>query len=106
MDLAFKHLLEHYLELHSGVMIQELRTGMSMPQQRDRAEPMQARAFTGAWADVLSSVKAEVAALQGGWPRTGCRQQLQVFGACHLQTIAMHSQAQHAVGSAGSQRPC
>ena len=84
MDLAFKHLLEHYLELHSGVMIQELRTGMSMPQQRDRAEPTQARAFTGAWADVLSAVKAEVAALQGRWPVAECMQHVHTMQACVL----------------------
>jgi hypothetical protein len=70
MDLASKHLLEHYLELHSSVMIQELRTGMSTPQQRDGAEPTQARPFAGAWANVLSGVKAEVAALQGKRPLT------------------------------------
>lgn len=57
---------------------------MSTPQQRDRAEPMQARAFTGAWADVLSGVKAEVAALQGGWPVAGCMQHVHTTQACML----------------------
>lgn len=63
LDLAFKHLLDRYLELHSSVMVDAVRAGISA-QQRGNAEPKRARPFCNAWVDVLAAARAEVAALQ------------------------------------------
>lgn len=66
LDLAFKHLLEQYLELHSGAMLDAVRGDVSAQRQQGGVEPKGARAFCTAWADVLAAVQAELAALQGG----------------------------------------
>ncbi len=68
LDLASKHLLSRYLELHSSTMIDALRADL---QQRPHdggagiGEPTQARPYCAVWAEVLARSKEEVAALQG-----------------------------------------
>lgn len=110
LDLAFKHLLEHYLELHSGVMIQDLRACMSASQQPGGPEPSQARPFCGAWADVLAGVKSEVAALQGRWT-VGRVQSIDFMRmsqrpAMHKQysTLLLAGESEHARAAAEGQR--
>lgn len=69
-DLAFKRLLDRYLELHSSVMVDAVRAGISV-RQRGSTEPKRARPFCNTWADVLATARGEVAALQGAHAATG-----------------------------------
>lgn len=64
LDLAHKHLLGRYLQLHSTSMVDALRSSVAQLPSGD-AEPEHALPFCGAWAGVLATAKREVTALQG-----------------------------------------
>ena len=64
LDLAVKHLLGRYTELHAHTMVNAMRSSIASGTAAD-AEPKAPRAFCGAWADALAAAKAELIALQG-----------------------------------------